>query len=161
MADDWDERIAECWRRFRADELPEDELVPAIDALARERPADDPAAAYERASARDSVGIADEAEPLYRQALAGGLDERRRPQATIQLASTLRLVGKLDESERLLRAQLETGEMPDETRAFLALTLTEAGRPQEAVSHALTALAPHLSRYQRSVAAYAADLASS
>jgi len=161
MAEDWEERVAGCWRRFRAGELPEEDLVPAIDALAAERPADDPAAAYERASARDSVGIEGEAEPLYRVALAGDLDERRRPQATIQLASTLRLLGRLDESERLLREQLESGGMPDETRAFLALTLVAAGRADEATGHALTALAPHLSRYQRSLAAYAAEIVAS
>ncbi len=109
VADDWEERVAACWRRFRTGELPEDELVPTIDVLAAERPADDPAAAYERASARDSVGIEDEAEPLYRAALAGALDGRRRLQATIQLASTLRLLGRLDESERLLRGAARGG----------------------------------------------------
>ncbi|HSI91874.1 MAG TPA: tetratricopeptide repeat protein [Jiangellaceae bacterium] len=40
-------------------------------------------------------------------------------------------------------------------RAFLALALVGAGREREAVSHALTALVPHLPRYQRSVTNYA------
>ena len=44
-------------------------------------------------------------------------------------------------------------------RAFLALALVDVGREPEAVSHALTALARHLPRYQRSLAAYAQQLA--
>jgi hypothetical protein len=43
-------------------------------------------------------------------------------------------------------------------RAFLALALVDAGREREAVAHALTALAPHLPRYQRSLANYAREL---
>jgi tetratricopeptide repeat protein len=40
-------------------------------------------------------------------------------------------------------------------RGFLALALVDVGREREAVSHALTALAPHLPRYQRSLGNYA------
>lgn len=40
-------------------------------------------------------------------------------------------------------------------RAFLAFALVDTGRGWEAVAHALTALAPHLPRYQRSVTNYA------
>lgn len=161
--DGWEARVAATWLRFRSDELSEVELVDAIDALAAERPAGDPAAAFERASARDSAGLETEAEPLYRAALAGGLDAVRRPRAVIQLASTLRLLGRLDESRELLEAELErAGEpdaLPDETRAFLALTLLAAGEPERAAALALTALAPHLSRYNRAVAGNAAELA--
>ncbi|HSP73302.1 MAG TPA: tetratricopeptide repeat protein, partial [Gaiellaceae bacterium] len=146
-----------------SDELSEVELVDAIGALAAERPAGDPAAAFERASARDSAGLETEAEPLYRAALAGGLDAVRRPRAVIQLASTLRLLGRLDESRELLEAELERAGEPDaltdETRAFLALTLLAAGEPERAAALALTALAPHLSRYNRAVEGNAAELA--
>lgn len=48
--------------------------------------------------------------------------------------------------------------MPDETRAFLAITLLARGKPVEAAALALTALAPYLSRYTRSVRANAAKL---
>ena len=50
------------------------------------------------------------------------------------------------------------GELNDELVAFLALTLADLGREREAVSAALAALAPHLSRYQVSVANYARQL---
>ncbi len=42
---------------------------------------------------------------LYRQALAGGLSGIRRRRATIQLASTLRNLGQIDESIALLEAE--------------------------------------------------------
>ena len=86
----------------------------------------------------------------------GSRAERRR-RAVIQLASSLRNVGRADESVALLTAELdaEPDELDDAVRAFLALALVDVGREREAVSHALTALAPHLPRYQRSLANYA------
>lgn len=161
---DWELQVAECWAKV--EELSPAELVQAIDLLASERPADDPAALFERASARDTAGLESEAEPFYRRALSsGGLDPQRRARAIIQLASTLRWLGQLEESEQLLREELDRCTtsadgyvMPDETRAFLAITLLARGKPVEAAALALTALAPHLSRYHRSVRASAAAL---
>ena len=49
----------------------------------------------------------------------------------------------------------------DELRAFLALFLIDAGREREAAIMTLKVLAPHLSRYQRSLAGYAAALPAS
>lgn len=163
---DWEQPVTACWAR--SEKMPPAELMQAIDALAAQRPADDPAALFERASARDTVGLESDAEPLYRAALSsGGLDAQRRPRAVIQLASTLRLLGQLDESEQLLREELDrctravdSHALPDETRAFLAFTLLAQGKPVKAAALALTALAPHLSRYTRSVRANAAELAS-
>lgn len=94
---------------------------------------------------------------MYRQALQYGLTGERRRRAVIQLASSLRNVGQADESVALLTTELDAGSDPlDGTvRAFLALALVDVGREREAVSHALTALVPHLPRYQRSVTNYA------
>jgi hypothetical protein len=70
-----------------------------------------------RVAARDTAGFESEAEHLYCRALGcEDLDAYRRTRATIQLGSTLRLLGRLDE------------------------------------------LAPHLSRYQRSMSRNAAAL---
>jgi Tetratrico peptide repeat len=57
----------------------------------------------------------------------------------------------------LVWSRLGTGSdhLDDAVRAFLALALVDTGREREAVSLALAALAPHLPRYQRSLAAYA------
>ena len=141
-------------------------MVGAIDKLAAERPDDDAAALFERASARDSVGRESDAEMFYRAALATErLDPYRQARASIQLASTLRILGHLEESERLLTTQLARYSIAgydralyDETRAILALTYVAQGRAVEAAGLALSALAPHLSRYNRSVAGNAAEL---
>ena len=58
---------------------------------------------------------------------------------------------------RLLTEERERGsdELDDALSATLALALTSVGREREAVSIAVAALAPHLPRYQRSMANYA------
>ena len=160
---DWEARVAAFWQG--ADTLPFDELVRKADLLASERP-DDPAALFERASSRDRAGMEAEAETFYRMALASEhLDPYRRARATIQLASTLRILGQLDQSERLLVAEIQRrskvgGEhvLYDELRAFLALTYVAQGRASEAAGVALFALAPHLTHYDRSVRGNAQEL---
>ena len=87
---DPEQRLEELWARL--DELDEDDFLARMDALAAELP---PAvAAFERASAFDSTGHSDRAVPLYREALELGLDGIRRRRATIQLASSLRNLGR-------------------------------------------------------------------
>lgn len=115
--------------------------------------------AFERAGARDSAGLEAEAEPLYRRALDLGLPEHLRVQAVIQLASTLRNLGRVAESLELLAAETENaGPLVDAVSAFYALSLASAGDPLSATSVALQALAPHLPRYGRAVTAYAEEL---
>ena len=161
MENDWQAHVAALWAV--ADSLAPRDVVRAMDALAGERAHDDPAALFERACARDTAGIENEAEPLYRAALASGrLDSDRHARASIQLASTLRHLGRFEESERILRAQLERcraegpqAALHDETRAILAFTWLAQGKPVAAACLALETLAPHLSRYNRSTAANA------
>ncbi len=160
MADltDWEGRLAELWDGLDAmDEL---EFLAGIDRLTAELPAGSGVSAFERAAGFDSTGHSDRAVPLYRQALALGLEGLRRRRATIQLASSLRNLGQADESVALLRAELEAGsdELDDAVSAFLALALADTGREREAAAIALAALAPHLPRYQRSLARYAGEL---
>jgi tetratricopeptide (TPR) repeat protein len=156
--DDWDRRVAALWEAF--DETPEDEFVARMEALAAERPADDPRAAYERGSAQDSTGHSDRAMPHYRRALELGLSGRLRREAVIQLASSLRNLGEAGESERLLREERAAGsdELDDALDAFRALALVDLGREREAVGVALTALAGHMDRFQRSVRNYAREV---
>ncbi|OZD30878.1 hypothetical protein CH252_41000 [Rhodococcus sp. 06-1477-1B] len=156
---DWQSRVDAVW----ADEsLTPDDVIVRIDAMAAERPADDAVALFERAGARDSAGVEDEAEVLYRRALEIGLDDERRTRATIQLASTIRNLGKTDEALEMLRAEYDReprGPLHDEAAAFYALALVSAGEPERAASIALQALAPHLGRYTRSVTGYAREIA--
>jgi hypothetical protein len=82
-----------------------------------------------------------------------------------------------DEPEFLARMQELLGELPADSPVGLferagsldstgdsegaVLALVDTGAEREAISLSLAALAPHLPRYQRSLAAYAADLSQS
>lgn len=157
--DEWQNRVDAVWAD---DGLSPEDVITRIDELAAERPAEDPVALFERAGARDSAGVEDEAEALYRQALATGLDDHRRTRATIQLASTIRNLGKTEEALEMLRAEYEReprGDLHDAAAAFYALALVSSGEPERAASIALQALAPHLPRYTRSVTGYAREIA--
>ncbi|MEO6533568.1 MAG: tetratricopeptide repeat protein [Pseudolysinimonas sp.] len=162
MTDDWQSRIDAVWADTA--NLSDDELVMAIDALAAERDPGDARALAERGGARDSTGREEEAVPFYRAALAAGLGDEQRAQVVIQYASTVRNLGRPEESLELLRAEF-AGQpdhpLADAATAFAALALASAGRPTEGLVAALHALASHLPRYQRAVDAYADELAES
>lgn len=115
---------------------------------------------FELACAHDSTGHSDEAVPLYRKALGAGLEGIPRRRAVIQMASSLRNLGNVEESVALLRAERDRGsdELDDAVTAFLALALVDVGEAREATSLALGALAQHLPRYNRSLANYARAL---
>ncbi|MBS1675084.1 MAG: tetratricopeptide repeat protein [Actinobacteria bacterium] len=155
---DWQTRVDAVWQNRT---LSDRDRIDAIDVLAGELGTAHPVALFERAGARDSAGDELAAEPLYRAALAAGLDPRRRTRAVIQLASTLRNLGRTEESLALLAdeyAATENGTLHDEAAAFYALALASSGEERRALSVALTVLAPHLTLYTRSVRGYAAEL---
>jgi hypothetical protein len=154
----WEQRIAELWTAI--DDHEPAEFRARVDALAAELPDGDATGSFERACANDSTGRPEQAAPLYRQALAAGLTGIRRRRAAIQLASTLRNLGHPDESVALLRAEREEGsdQLDDAVIAVLALALADTGREREAAGLAIGALARHLPRYNRSMAAYAEEL---
>ncbi|WP_320775417.1 tetratricopeptide repeat protein [Streptomyces sp. CRN 30] len=162
--EDWAERVAAAWAGFEADPEQDGAAFRAvIDALAGELPEDSPQALFERACAWDSTGHSERAVPLYRRALAGGLSgvsgyQGRR--ARIQLASSLRNTGRAEEGVALLTPELDapSDELDDAVRATLALCLASLGREREGLALVLGALAPHLPRYRRSMAAYARGL---
>ncbi len=162
--DEWERRVAEVWSSFDdVEDTPTAEAAfrAGVDVLVAELPAGRPEAPFERACAFDSTGHPDRAAVLYREALAGGLTGLRRRRATVQLASSLRNLGRSTESLALLSAELDapSDELDDAVAGFLALALADVGREREAVSVALRALAPHLPRYQRSLGNYARLLA--
>ncbi|MEU5577723.1 tetratricopeptide repeat protein [Streptomyces huasconensis] len=161
MDDDWERRVDEAWASY--DTYGEDrdaEFRALIDALAAELPEGDPAGLFERACAFDSTGRSDRAVPLYQEALERGLSGYRKRRALIQLASSLRNVGRAEEGVALLEPELDgpAHELDDAVRAVLALCLASLGREREGLSLVLGALAPHLPRYQRSMANYARAL---
>lgn len=156
---DWEERVAALWAVF--DDRTPDRFLAEVEALAGELPEGHPAALHELASAHDALGQEARAAPLYARALAASPDGGRRRQAVIQYASTLRNLGRAEESVRLLTAERDTvsDELDDAVAAFLALALVDTGRERAATGLVLTALARHLPRYGRSVRGYARDLA--
>ena len=153
---DWASRVAEVWDS--ADEIGDNILLERIDALVAERPDTDAEAAYEAGSVRDSVGMEAEAAVEYQRALDLGLGEPHRGPTFIQYASTLRNLGRYDEALALLDRIEPDDELADAASAVRALILVSAGRPVEGAGVALAALAPHLPRYQRSMANYAREL---
>ncbi|GGY52975.1 tetratricopeptide repeat protein [Streptomyces tanashiensis] len=162
---DWETRVTALWERLD-DHEPAD-FRARVAALAAERPADDPAALFEQGAAHDSTGMPEEAVTFYRRALDLGLTGLRRRRAVIQLASSLRNLGRPDRSVELLTAErdlpadrLDADEqaLSGAVDAFLALALADTGRDREAASLALGALAPLLPRYNRSLAYYARAL---
>jgi tetratricopeptide (TPR) repeat protein len=154
----WEQRLAAAWSRY--DTLSAAEFRALIDALAAELPTDSAVAAFERAGAFDSTGRPERAVPLYRLALERGVVGVRRRRAKIQLASSLRNLGRPEEGVTLLTPELtaEHDDLDDAVRAFLALCLADSGREREALALALGSLAPHLPRYQRSLGHYAKQL---
>src|SRR5438876_4193921 len=80
------------------DDYPEEAFIAQVDALAAELPENDADAVFHRACARDSWGHSDLAVPLYAQALeTGGLTGENRRRAVIQMSSSLRNIGQVEE----------------------------------------------------------------
>ncbi|MFE3635409.1 tetratricopeptide repeat protein [Streptomyces sp. NPDC059168] len=155
---DWEDRVTAAWASF--DDYPQEraqEFRDLIDKLVAELPEDSPLGPFEQACSWDSTGHSDRAVPLYREALARGLDGYRGRRTRIQLASSLRNTGHPEEGVALLTPELDcpSDELDDAVRACLALCLSGLGRDREGLSLVLGALAPHLPRYQRSMANYA------
>ncbi|MEU6607590.1 tetratricopeptide repeat protein [Streptomyces shenzhenensis] len=161
MNQHWEDRVTAAWADF--DDYAEEDAAAfraVIDALVAELPEGSPLGSFERACAWDSTGHSDKAVPLYREALAHGLDAADRykaRRARIQLASSLRNIGHADQGVALLTPELDapSDELDDAVRACLALCLSSLGRDREGLALTLGALARHLPRYQRSMAAYA------
>ncbi|MEV1018784.1 tetratricopeptide repeat protein [Streptomyces sp. NPDC050264] len=160
---EWEERIAAAWAtidNYGEDAASAGEFRAVIDELVAELPADSPVGPFERASAFDSTGHSDKAVPLYQEALRLGLTGYRRRRTTIQLSSSLRNMGRPEEGVALLEPELTAprDELDDAVRGCLALCLSSLGRDREGLSLVLEALAPHMPRYQRSMANYARAL---
>jgi tetratricopeptide (TPR) repeat protein len=162
--DTWEARVSEAWSSIDSYAGREDEFRAVINSLVAERPENDPIAVFERACAWDATGHSDRAVPLYEWALDHGLGGYRRRRAVIQMSSSLRNIGQAERAVALLEAErdIEPAVLDEDTRgladavsAVLALCLADSGRERQAVSVAVAALAPHLPRYQRSMANYA------
>jgi hypothetical protein len=129
-----------------------------MQALIAERSDGDPDGTYELASVHDFLGFENDAIPLYRAALDAGLSGERKPQAVIQLASSLRNTDQAAAAVELLENRPEDDITGSAAQAFLALALYDVGRTDEALRVALNALASTLPMYGRAVSSYADEL---
>ena len=156
MKSEWEERVAAFWQS--ADDSKVDETLAAMKRLVDELEVTNPLGLFEWASVHDFLGLEPEAIPLYKQALHSGLDGLKREQALIQLASSLRNVGKPAEAVALLESATFSAETEGAAKAFLALAHLDAGNPSKALSLALLELYPTGGLYERSIKFYATDL---
>ncbi len=116
--------------------------------------------AYRRASAHDRKGEEAEAIPCYEEALRLGLSKADRMGAMLGLGSSLRNVGRREESVTILQSAVE--QYPDNValKAFLGLSLHSAGRGSEAVRELLELAVDHsdLDGYEPALRRYADEL---
>ncbi len=104
---------------------------------------DHPVLVFELAGAYDTAGQEERARELYERALDLGLAGDPLRRCLCQYASTLRWLGRLDES--LAVTERARREFPDSdaVRVFHALTLNEAGRGDAATAELLTVITRH------------------
>lgn len=155
MNADWETRNDEIWAAI--DDHEPEAFRKLVDEHAAELGANHPVALFERACAWDSTGHSDKAVPLYDKALALGLDGVRRRRVVIQMASSIRNLGRPEETLRLLAEERDrtSDELDDAVVVMTAFALADLGREREGLSMLATAMAAHLPRYQRSTRNYA------
>ena len=152
-----DDRIAALWT------MDDDTLrIAAAHALTADFP-DDGRVLYELAGTYDSAGREDEALSLYDDALARPLREPFHRRALIQKGSTLRHLGRLEESLAVFDQLL--ADWPDNPAvvAFRAFTLHDMGRDPDALRMALQQVLaasadPDVQRYPGSLARFTAAI---
>ena len=101
--------------------------------------------------------------PPYLRAWELGLTGADLPRFYVQYGSTLRNVGQVDESVRVLQEGRKRFPNDAAIRAFLALALFSAGRAADALATALLALVQHaetvdLQEYERALREYIEEL---
>jgi tetratricopeptide (TPR) repeat protein len=135
----------------------------ALCGKARARPLD-ARAQIDAAYACDRDGAEEEAVVFYDAAWKLGVPPEQRAEFLIGYGSTLKNVGRFDESLRILGQAITDGSFPNAARAFLALTLHASGRSSEAVAELSSLLLEvgeqdaGLTRYRKSLSRYAGKL---
>jgi tetratricopeptide (TPR) repeat protein len=154
----WESRLAHLWKRL--DVLEGVEFIEAKRQLTSELPDGEPVALFELGAAHDSTGSPQEAVNLYNSALRAGLSGIRRRRVQIQMASSLRNLGRPQQAADMLFEDLKqpSDELDQAVAAFLALALADLGREREGLSLSLNALSKYVPRYNRSLARYAEAL---
>lgn len=153
-----EDRLADFWRD--ADDNDPIRMRIQMNQLLSTTGCSDARALFERASLEDFLGEESAAVPLYEASLDHGLDVDRENQARIQLASSLRNVGRLDDALRVLEEFEFLSDYLPARDGFVALVLWDLGDGAQAMRRALHAAGPILGKYRRAIGAYAAELSS-
>lgn len=124
-----------------------DDMGPTIAALEPILAAhpDDARVLYEVGGAHDTAGHEEVAVGYYERALAAGLDGMLRRRCFLQYGSTLRNLGRLDESMAAFDAARQELHDPVALTVFEALTHHAAGRADTALGLLLELLVDHVS----------------
>jgi len=142
-------------------------MAPTIAALREvlaEHP-DDARVLYEIGGAYDTAGEEQTAAGFYERALAAGLSGDLLRKCLLQYGSTLRNLGRFDESLAVLDRALDEFPASESVRTWHALSLHAAGRSDAAVAALLELAADHirtadLLRYEAALRGNAAYLRS-
>ena len=123
----------------------------------------DARAELERAYEHDSAGREHEAVAHYRRAFELGVPPDEEQGALVGFGSTLRNVGEVEESLRMLADAVARFPENAALRVFLAYARWSAGAPAEAMRELVGALyvgepRPELARYERAIRGYADEL---
>ncbi|WP_462284805.1 tetratricopeptide repeat protein [Nostocoides sp.] len=118
---------------------------------------------FEVAGAHDAAGREAEAVDLYERALARGLREPHRHRAQLQLASSLRNLGRLDSAATLVAQLRQERTESAAVSAFAALIALDAGLADHAVADLIDALLARATDddtrlYRAALTRYAAEL---
>ena len=153
---EWEKRATAFWQS--ADDSKIEETLAGMKSLVEELDPTNPLGLFEWASVHDFLGLELDAIPIYKQALDSGLAGLKREKALIQLASSLRNVGKPNEAAALLESTTFSVETEAAAKAFLALAHVDSGNASKALSIALLEFYPAGGPYERSIKLYATDL---
>ncbi len=120
---------------------------------------DNPILLYEMASGLDNQGLEDRAIPYYRRALDAGLDPVHRVDCLVGLGSSLRVVGRIQESHAVLKQGMKEYPHHLALKVFYALTLEKMGDYGDAIFELLDVIAKpdrqdSLNLYQRAILYY-------
>ena len=157
MMNDWEARVKAFWKS--ADVGKPDATFAEMKRLVEELAEADPNGLFELASVHDFLGLAQSAVPLYEQSLRAGLAGLKREKAVIQLASSLRNLGRAAEAMDLLEQTAFGAETSLAAKAFLALAQLDSDSPRKALATALLNFYPEDGLYARSIRTYAQELA--
>ena len=124
----------------------------------------DPRLVFELAGTKDAAGDEFGAIPLYEEAIKAGLAEPHRHRAGLQLASSLRVVGRPEEADALLTEIIDTRPHSTAAQLFRALVQADLGQERQAVADLIRATLdattdPEAQAYRRPLREYADELA--